>query len=246
MKKYDIIFLLLLFVACDNKLPEQAEQEPIEIEENDANRLTLNGSVITADLNATAYKVQLVREGFNADTQVFVTEQGNFFQFDNLSEGTYTLQVAKKGYISVNETFEIRKEHPSPSKTVLMKVDENAGFTGKVQLLGEDGEDILRIPFYRNTPSVFFYLFNGTATTTYWNITCSPEEYIGKSFIINNEIVHLYSTWVKEIKPSSFGTLRPNEIVLIEVIIDPLLYTIKEHSNCRIIINQDLELNLSY
>lgn len=269
IKKNCIYIAILMFLITSCKKDDI--QEPVIVE--DSENLTLNGaiSVINAnDMRASAFKVQLI-EGqtnqslYNDDytwpnAQVFFTEskvqvegstvtipfENNGFQFKNLKEQTYTLRITKKGYKAVNRIINVRKDNLYPI-SISMKVDENAGFTGKLQLLDENGENLSSsITFHRNTVSIFFYLFNGTGTIQGWNINCIPDGYIGKSFIINGEIVHLYSNWVEEIKPSKSGSLKPNEIKLIEVVIDPLVYTIKEHSGCRLSIGYEHNLYLAY
>ena len=260
MKKISIcLFLVLSFVACDKKNPpEKQTPKPPEIENNKTptGTLSLTGRIETAYYSgtlATTFTVELMSDKAennfaHMESQIFVTENGNNFGFDHLHEGSYVLIVSKKGYKTVKKNLEIRKDGTNLSQSIIMEFDENAGFTEKLQVLGDDGQDISEIEFPRNTTSISFYLFNGTGTAQQWNISALPDEgYIGKSFIVNGEIVHLYSPYIKEIKPASSGNLNPNEIVLIEVVIDPLLYTIKAHSSCKLSINYNqLTILLSY
>jgi hypothetical protein len=252
MKKYVLLLCCLWVISCKKEQPPLIE--PID---NNSNRLSISGRIVATEyesLGVSAFGVQLIKEKnenlsnyeYMPDAQIFVTEKDNNFQFENLTEGTYTLIITKKGYKPKIEYIDLQDIYPI-FKTVDMYIDNDAGFTGKMQILGEDGIDISEITFFRNTSSVFFYLFNGKGIKEYYNLWTVPDEiYIYKSVISNGEIVHLNSNWVKEIKPSSSGMLNPNEIVLIEIVIDPILYIIKEHSSCEISIDSNLKLELSY
>lgn len=248
--------MLLTMISCKKEIPDNEEIPEIA----DAN-LSLTG--IVANLNpddqkASSFKLQLIKgdiylESFNENythpnAQVFVTEKDkSSFEFNNLQEGKYTLVATKRGYEISSGTIEIKK-YVSNITTVKMEKDDNSGFTGKIQILNEDGKDLsatVKIQRY-TTISIFFYLFNGKGTDEQYNIISRHSEgYLAHYFIINGASTLVESNWIKEIKPRS-GTLKPNEIKLIEVVIDPFIYLLKEHSKCDIEINRDLKIELSY
>lgn len=254
------MFILILFVviACQkDEIQEERNTEEVT-EEGD---LSLSGKIINGNVyefGGSAFKLQLIRgdvdvtafnESYNyPEAQIFITEKGNLnFEFNGLQEGMYTLWVTKKRFKSRVHVVNLRRRTPVPVSILMEK--GYTGFTGGVQILDEEGNDLSEIRVNRNsTMSVFFYLYNGKGTKDsfdfkYW----SNEGYVGKSFIVDGEIVHLYSDWIKEIKPCK-GILKPNEIRLIEVVIDPLVYVLREHSSCHVHINIDtgLEFNIVY
>lgn len=259
MKKYWVFILVLLAeIACQKDEIQQEGDVEEAVEEGD---LSLSGKIINGNVHefgGSAFKLQLIKgdvdvtdfdENYNhPEAQIFITEKGNLsFEFTGLQEGKYTLWVTKRGYKSSVRVVELKRKASFPISILMEK--GYVGFTGGVQILDEEGNDLSEIRVNRNsTLSVFFYLYNGKGTTDSFNFRyCSNEGYLGKSFIVNGEIVHLYSDWIKEIKPCK-GILKPNEIALIEVVIDPLVYVLREHSSCHVHISIDvgLELNLVY
>ncbi len=257
MRKYGVfIWMLFAVVACQkNEMREEERKE----EREEGHVLSLSGEIVNMNVNesgASSFKLQLVRGEIDAtdfdendchpEAQVFITGKGKSdFEFTGLQEGKYTLFVSKNGYKSHVKTVLLRRYISIPLRIIMEKGD--AGFSDKIQILDEEGNDLSEIRINRNsTMSVYFYLYNGKGVRESYHIRhIHNDGYLGKSFIIDGEIVHLYSNWVKEIKPSS-GTLDPNEITLIEAVIDPLVYLLKEHSGCNIYINEDLRLKLSY
>jgi peroxiredoxin family protein len=260
MKNYWIIILMLLAVfSCKKKDPsKKGEETPTPQECN----LSLSGTVTNSnwdDREESAFKLQLIKGdvdlgNFNesytySDAQVFVTEKGiNHFRFNNLQEGKYTLVATKRGYKVSKVSVGIKKNAVNVV-TVKMEKGSSSGFTGKVQILSEDGKDLSKIKIYRyTTTSVFFYLYNGKGTEEVYSITHRHYENgqdLCHYFIIEGKSKLVESNWVKEIKPRNVK-LKPNEIQLIEVVIDPFLYLLKEHSTCDIKINTDLKIELSY
>jgi hypothetical protein len=259
MKKYWILIIMLFFViSCKKEIPKE-EDNTEGSEMVDAN-LSLSGTVTNLnwdDTKASSFKLQLIKGDVNSDSftenythpnaQVFVTEKNNnSFEFDNLQEGKYTLIATKRGYKISREMIEVKKNAPN-IVTVKMEKGSSLGFTGKIQILSEDGKDLSAIKIQRYTTiSVFFYLFNGKGSDEQYNITSRHSEgYLAHYFIVNGKSTLVESNWTKEIKPRS-GTIKPNEIKLIEVVIDPFVYLLKEHSKCDIEINRDLKIELSY
>ena len=257
MKKYWLLIMLFIAFSCKKN---ELNEENIDLPSPTEYCLSLSGTITNSnldDLGASAFKLQLIKgevslTGFDENythpnAQVFVTEKNsNSFEFNNLQEGKYTIIATKKGYKISGEIIDILK-NASNGTTVRMEKGGSSGFTGKMQILNEDGNDLSEIEIYPNrTISVFFYLYNGKGTDESYNINHRHYEgYLGQSFIINGEIEHIYSNWIKEIKPRN-GILVPNEIKLIEVVIDPFVYLLKEHSKCEIGINGDLKIELSY
>lgn len=254
MKKYWILILVLFSVVSCQEDDETKEEEHIT-----ENRLSLSGVVTSYnwdDLHASSFKLQLIKgevdltnldENYNhPNAQIFITERNsNSFEFNDLQEEKYTIITTKKGYKTSIEVIGIKNNE---ANTMSIKMEKgNSGLTGKLQILSEDGNEFSEIRInHNNTISVFFYLYNGKGTDEVYNISYKHSEgYLGKSFIINNEVVHLYSEWIKEIKPRA-GTLKPNEIKLIEVVIDPVVYLLKLHSSCTVSINHNYEIILSY
>jgi len=268
MKKHWILIVMLFVVASCNEqeIPNgEKDDDEVEVPGIVDTSLSLSGSIQNLnwdDLGASAFKVQLI-EGevdfasfidnytyTHPNAQVFVTERSNNnnFEFNHLREGMYSLIVSKRGYRASSGLIEIQRNNPNMVR-VRMERDENSGFTGRLQILGEDGNDLSEIRINRNsTLSVFFYLFNGTGSNQAYSITSRHNEgWLMGNFIIDGRVQTLQSNWVKEIKPRG-GTLRPNEIQLIEVVICPVVYLLREHSRCDILINwnQDLRIEISY
>ncbi|GHT32986.1 hypothetical protein FACS189434_06060 [Bacteroidia bacterium] len=228
---------MLVLVSCEDKETEKNGQNGSNSAET--SKLSFSGKILPYDKGTTAFQVQLVKGDVKYDgnstlpnAQVFVTEKGNEFQFDNLQSGTYTLIATKKGYSPTVETINVTGEMNYPGY-ILMSQNTNAGISGKLQILGEDGQDISEIKFSRNTSSVYFLLFNGNGTDAYWDYNDSYGCYCYKYMVVIDHNEYFSSTFVQELKPSS-GTLKPNEIVLVEIVIDPLIYIIKEHNTCEI------------
>jgi hypothetical protein len=256
IEKYCILILVLFAVISCQKDEIPKEEEHTNTKEYN---LSLSGSLTNsnvADLGASSFKLQLIKgeisltdfdeNNSHPNAQVFITEKNkNSFEFNNLQEAKYTLFASKRGYKVSRELIEILQNEPNVTSIRMEK--GSSGFTGKLQILSEDGNDLSEIKINRNsTISVFFYLYNGKGTNESFGIShLHNEGYLGKSFIINDKIEHLYSDWIKEIKPRS-GILEPNEIKLIEVVIDPIVYLLKEHSSCNVSINYDFGFSLSY
>ena len=241
MRKY-WVFILVLFVtlACQKK--EIREEEVAE--EHD---LSLRGNVINMnDLWSSAFKLQLIQGEIDVtdfdenychpEAQVFVTELWHRdFEFNGLQEGKYTLFASKRGYQSFVKTVELRRDFMFPISVEMRAGDD--GLTGKIQIWDEEGNDLSEIKVNRHT-SAYFYLYNGKGISEPYTIMhMSNDNYLRKYVLIDGEIVLLSSNWVKEIKPGD-GILEPHEVVLIEVVIDPLVYLLKEHSSCQIYINR--------
>lgn len=254
MKKYWILLLMLLAVVACNK--EEEGKEDSEILNTVAVSLSLSGTIANFDYEST-YKLQLI-EG-NVDTedfdenytyhhaQIFVTEKNkNNFKFDNLQEGIYTLITTKRGYKASKVLIDIKKDIPN-FVSIKMEKANGFGLTNKLQILDEDGNSLSKINIHRFTSlSVFFYLYNDKGTDEFYRITYRHNEgYLARYFIINGKSTLVESSWIKKIKPHS-GILKPNEIQLVEVEIDPFTYVIKEHSKCDIEINQELKIELTY
>lgn len=255
MKKYwTLIFGVLAVISCKK---DEIQEEVPDIKENN---LSLSGTVINSnstDLGASSFKLQLIKgeislsnlnENYtHPNAQVFVTEKNkNSFEFNNLQEGKHTLIATKRGYGISRELIDIKKNVANVA-SIRMEKGGSSGFTGKIQILSEDGNDLSEIKINRNsTISVFFYLYNGKGSDESYSISYRHNEgYLARYFIINGKSTLIESSWIKEIKPHS-GSLKPNEIILIEVVIDPTVYILKEHSSCKISINYDWDLNLSY
>ena len=236
----------MLFIAsCEKDTQDDVLKETGG--NNQSQKLALKGRIDAKEWGATAFRVQLTRENNSSSTQVFVTENDNSYEFNNIEEGRYTLSVTKDNYRPETETFNIKKESPILLKNINMSKNEDEGFTSKLEILDENGEDVSSIKFTRNTSSVLLYLFNGTGLAQNWNIRCIPDEnFIAGYFIINGVSTLLVSDWIKEVKPSSSGRLNPNEIVLLKVVVDPFLYTLRESSSSTIYIDYNLDLHLSY
>jgi hypothetical protein len=261
MKKYWILILLLFAaISCEKDVSKEVkdtEEKPSDIADE---KLSLSGTITNSnlvDMGASAFKIQLIKGAINLtsfddsytypNAQVFVTEKNkNNFEFSNLQEGEYTLVATKRGYKTSGEPVEVKKNMPNVT-SIKMEKGGSSGFTGKIQILSEDGKDLSEIKINRNnTISIFFYLYNGKGTNESYSISYRHYEgYLGKSFIIDSKVEQLYSEWIKEIKPRS-ETLKPNEIQLVEVVIDPVVYLLKEHSKCDIEINRELKIELSY
>lgn len=251
MRKY-WVFILMLFVAAACQKDEVQEEE--RAEESD---LFLKGSVANTniyELGGSAFKVQLIKgeidvTGFDEsyshpEAQIFITEKGCLdFEFNGLQEGKYTLWVTKRGYKSFVKVIELNRRFLIPVLAMMEKGD--GGLTDGMQILDENGKEISEMRIDRYTASVFFYLYNGKGTCELYNIQNLHKDNLERNVIIDGECVHLYSNWLKEIKPCS-GLLNPNEIILIELVVDPLTYLLKKHSDCNIYINLKLRLNLSY
>lgn len=241
-----LVLEAILVSTCS--LEEQAEDIP---DDSCEEKVTLSGT-ITSPYSTSAYQVLLIKGIVDStslqkanyqwdDAQVFVTGKDNRYEFKNLPAGTYTLCVTKSRYKPNISSFTLSKNYLYPH-SVFMQRD---GHTQKIEILNDDGENVSEIEFRRNTFSVYFYLFNPSANPVNYSIYALPEGYIGKSIIIDGKVVHLYSPWVQEIKfPSK--VMAPYEITLVEVVIDPLLYAIKDHSRCQLIINYDSKVTLSY
>lgn len=253
-----MLLILSLFVILSCKKDEVTENGSGS-DTNEYN-LSLSGTIINSnleDLDASSFKLQLIKGEVSVvsfdndstfpDAQVFVTEKGNnSFEFNNLQEGEYTLITTKSGYEISENLIEIKKNIEN-TISIEMEKGNSSGISGKIQILDENGNDLSTISINPNsTISVFFYLYNGTASDKSYNIYYSHNEgYLGKSFIINGQIEHLYSDWITDINPST-GIIEPNGIHLIEVSIDPIVYLLREHSECNVIINNELEIELAY
>jgi hypothetical protein len=239
--------------SCNKEDVPNKEEEPLP----QMYSLSLSGTVTSSnwdDLGASSFKLQLIKgdvslvsfdENYtHPNAQIFVTEKNkNSFEFNNLQEGKYTLVATKSGYKVSGKMIEIKQNAPNVT-TVNM---EKSGITEKIQILNEDGDNLSEINIYRyTTTSVFFYLYNGKGTNESYSISHRHYEgYLAHYFIIDGRSTLVESNWIKEIKPRN-GTLKPNEIKLIEVVIDPFLYLLKEHSKCDIGINGELKVELSY
>lgn len=197
--------------------------------------------------NRSSFKIQLIegdrvnhdmpKDYVYPEAQVFVTEKDGEFRFDSLTKETYTLIASKRFYRTIKERVRIREDVPT-WKGLTMSQDTLSSESDCLEVLSEDAEIISRIDICRGgTLSVCFYLHNNATRTVWYDINYIPYGHTILPFIIDGEIRHIGTTWIKEINPAS-GVLASNEICLVEVGIDPNVYLLNEHAECHLLINQ--------